>query len=45
VTATSGSDLNGYEPPRVEDLGTLEAITGASKANPGAKEGTNAKSA
>jgi len=45
VTATSGADLNGYEPPRVEDLGTLETITGASKANPGSQEGINAKSA
>jgi len=34
-----------YEPPRVVDLGTLEKITQASKANPGSKEGTNAKSA
>ena len=32
-----------YEPPRVEDLGTLEALTAARGV--GAKEGANARSA
>ena len=34
-----------YEPPLVEDLGTLEEITGANLPNPGTQEGSNLKSA
>ena len=37
-------DVMVYQPPSVEDLGTLEDITGASKDNPGSKEGANMKS-